>query len=333
MNIAILGATGVVGQEILSCLSRLAIRFDSLRLLASERSAGTAVSTPFGMLTVELVTPESFSGVDYVFMAAGSDVSREWASVAVERGAIVIDSSSAFRLDPNVPLVIPEINGEEALGAKIISKPNCTTAIAAMAVYPLYRAFGIRKMIVSTYQSASGAGGKGITELVEQTRAVLDGKKPEHDVFAHPLPFNIIPHIDVFQDNGYTKEEMKLTLETRRIFHDPSLAISCTSVRIPVLRVHCETIVLETEKPVTPEQARKVLSKAPGVEVRDDPTTNTYPMPITATGKFAVEVGRIRQNLCFGDHGLEFFVAGDQLLKGAALNAVHILQYLLSHPS
>ncbi|MFA5812793.1 MAG: aspartate-semialdehyde dehydrogenase [bacterium] len=331
MTIAILGATGAVGQEIIGCLGALHVPVDTLRLLASPRSAGATVQTPFGALTVKAVTPESFAVVDYAFLCAGSDVSKEWAPIAMEHGAVVIDSSSAFRGRPDVPLVIPEINGEAALGAQLIAKPNCTTTIAAMAVYPLHRAFRVKRMIVSTYQSASGAGGKGMVELVEQTKNVLAGREAAHTVFAHPLPFNVIPHIDAFQENGYTKEEMKLTLETQKIFGDPSMAISCTSVRIPVLRVHCETIVLETEKAVTPEEAREVLRHAPGVEVRDDPAAKEYPMPISATGKYAVEVGRIRRNLAFGDHGLEFFVAGDQLLKGAALNAVHILQYLLSH--
>ncbi|MEI8230580.1 MAG: aspartate-semialdehyde dehydrogenase [Candidatus Peregrinibacteria bacterium] len=333
MTIAILGATGAVGREIIGCLGTLRIPVTTLRLLASERSDGATVETPFGALAVEAVTPESFADVDYAFLCAGGDVSREWAPIAMEKGATVIDSSSAFRERADVPLVIPEINGEKAIGAKLIAKPNCTTVIAAMAVYPLYRAFGIKRMIVSTYQSASGAGGKGITELLRETRKVLEEREVTHAVFAHPLPFNIIPHIDSFQENGYTKEEMKLTLETQKIFADPSLLISCTSVRIPVLRVHCETIVLETEKPVTPEEAREVLRRAPGIEIRDDPAHNVYPMPITATGKYDIEVGRIRRNLAFGDHGLELFVAGDQLLKGAALNAVQILQYLLSHSS
>jgi len=331
MTIAILGATGAVGQEIIGCLGALRVPVTELRLLSSPRSAGSVVQTPLGLITVEAVTPEHFDGVDYVFLCAGGDVSKQWAPVAMKHGAVVIDSSSAFRGDPKVPLVIPEINGEAALGARLIAKPNCTTTIAAMAVYPLHRAFRVKRMIVSTYQSASGAGGKGMTELVEQTKNVLAGHEAGHVVFQHPLPFNVIPHIDAFQENGYTKEEMKMTLETQKVFNDSSILISCTAVRIPVLRVHCETIVLETEKVITPEEAREVLRHAPGVEVRDDPATFTYPMPITATGKYPVEVGRIRRNLAFGDHGLEFFVAGDQLLKGAALNAVHILQYLLSH--
>ena len=329
MTIAILGATGAVGHELLGCLENLKIPVSTLKLLSSPRSAGTVMKTAFGTITVEAVTKNSFDGVDFAIFSAGGDTSKEWAPIAIASGTIVIDNSSAFRMDPNVPLVIPEINGDKAKGATLIANPNCTTAIAAVAVYPLYRAFGLKKMLVSTYQSSSGAGGKGMRELQQETGNFLAGKKVSNAVFAHPLPFNIIPHIDTFQENGYTREEMKVAWETQKIFGDDSIAISCTAVRIPVLRVHCETIVLETEKPVTPEQAREVLRSAPGVEVRDEPLEKRYPMPLTASGKYAVEVGRIRRSLVFGDHGLEIFVAGDQLLKGAALNAVQILQSLL----
>lgn len=332
MRLAILGATGAVGREVLSCLSAMSISCEDIVLLASEKSAGTTIMTPLGMRPVQAVSKESFRDIDFAIFSAGNDAAKTWAPIANEMGCIVIDNSSAFRYDDAVPLVIPEINAECALGGvSLIANPNCTTAIAAIAVYPLYRAFGIRRMIVSTYQSASGAGAEGMQELKEETRNALDALPAKHRVFAHPIAFNIIPHIDTFQENGYTREEMKVAWEIRKIFGDDALQISCTAVRIPVMRVHCESIVIETERPVTPSEARRILSAAAGVELLDDPLKGVYPMPLTATGKFPVQVGRIRQSLAFGEYGLEFFVAGDQLLKGAALNALQILSFLLHH--
>ena len=307
------------------------MKIDALRLLTSARSAGKILETPFGSILTEEVCEKSFDGYDYAIFSAGSSVSKEWAPVANKSGCIVIDNSSAFRYDDAIPLVIPEINGEKALDAPLIANPNCTTAITAMAVYPLYKAFGTKRMITTTYQAASGAGARGMQELIDGTHQALDDKTVDHEAFAHPLPFNVIPRIDAMQENGYTKEEMKMSWETKKIFDDETLAISCTCVRIPVLRSHCISVVLETEKPVTPEEARKVLDVALGVEVHDDAENDVYPMPKTASHKDNIEVGRIRRNLVFGDHGLEFFVAGDQLLKGAALNAVQILEYILSH--
>jgi aspartate-semialdehyde dehydrogenase len=253
----------------------------------------------------------------------------------VANNCLLIDNSSAFRYEDDVPLVVPEINPEAARAHNgVIANPNCTTAIAAVALWPLHQKFGLKKVIVSTYQATSGAGAKGMAELVNQTGEVLqqsggDATKladcqvtPE--AFAHPIAFNLIPHIDSFQENGYTKEEMKVTWETRKIFGDPNLKISCTAVRIPTLRAHSESIVIETEKPISVEQAREVLAEAPGVDLVDNISENVYPMPLNASGKFNVEAGRIRQNLIFGENGLELFVCGDQLLKGAALNAVQI---------
>lgn len=342
MKLAILGATGAVGQEILSCMKRLNLKVDDIVLLASARSAGKELDTPLGKRTVQEVNPKAFEGIDYAIFSAGGDKSKEWAPVAVEHGCVVIDNSSAFRYDDDKPLVVPEINGEKALGAKIIANPNCTTAIAAMVTYPIYKAFGIEKMIIATYQSTSGAGAKGMWELLQETENYFKNRDPggnpqeqtkllNNKVFTHPIPFNIIPCIDAVQDNGYTKEEMKVNWETKKIFGDDSLKISCTCVRIPVLRVHCESIVIETAQPVTPEKAAEVLQKAPGVELRNDVRQNVYPMPLTAGGKFEVEVGRIRQNLVFGEKGIELFVAGDQLLRGAALNALNILRYLIDN--
>ncbi|CAM9333327.1 unnamed protein product [Discosporangium mesarthrocarpum] len=232
-------------------------------------------------------------------------------------------------MDPQVPLVVPEINAASAKGKKLIANPNCTTAIALMALYPLHKEFGVKKCIISTYQAASGAGAPGMTELVEETKKyVTTGEMPANKIFAHPLPLNVIPHIDAFQENLYTKEEMKVAWETRKIMDKPDMRISCTSVRIPTLRAHSEAITIETEKPVNLDRAREVLAAAPGVKVVDSPSSSQYPMPLTATGEDDVEVGRIRCNEVFGDQGLDFFVCGDQLLRGAALNAVLIAEAL-----
>lgn len=325
--VAIVGATGAVGEEMIRCLHELKFPVKELRLIASERSAGKEIETPFGKLTVQAIAPEVFEGCDIALFSAGGDISKEWRETVVKTGCLMIDNSSAFRYEDDVPLVVPEINGEAARNHHgVISNPNCTTAIAVMALWPLHQAFGLKKIIVSTYQATSGAGAQAMQELLDQTRVYLDGGKPEAHKFAHPIPFNLIPHIDKFQENGYTKEEMKVAWETWKIFGDSQIAISCTAVRIPTLRAHSESIVVETEKVVTPEAAREVLEKTAGVKVVDDTANNLYPMPLNASGQLDVEVGRIRQNLVFGDHGLEFFVCGDQLLRGAALNAVKIAQ-------
>lgn len=339
-NVVIVGATGAVGQEMIRCLHELEFPVGRLRLVASERSAGKIIPTPFGDITVEVVTDQVFEGSDIAIFSAGGDISKEWRESVGAAGCLMIDNSSAFRYEEDVPLVIPEINAEAAQNHHgVISNPNCTTAIMAVALYPLYKEFGLRRTIISTYQATSGAGAHGMQELVDQTEEVLrecDGDfekirncKVTPKAFLHQIAFNIIPHIDKFQENGYTKEEMKVAWETRKIFGDPGLLISCTAVRIPTLRAHSESIVIETKKPVTAEAARRVLSAAPGVKVVDNPAENLYPMPVNASYKFDVEVGRIRQNLVFGDHGLEFFVSGDQLLKGAALNAIQIAKLFI----
>lgn len=329
-NIVIVGATGAVGVEMIRCLKELDVPVGRLRLVASERSAGKVIATPFGDVTVELIGEQVFKECDIALFSAGSDISKAWREKVVQSGCVMIDNSSAFRYEKDVPLVVPEINPEAALAHHgVIANPNCTTAIAAVVIHPLYREFGLRKMFVSTYQATSGAGEKGMQELLHQTRAVMDEKSVSPSVFSHRIAFNLIPQIDAFQDNGYTKEEMKVVWETRKIFGDETLNISCTAVRIPTLRAHSESIVIETEKPVSVAQAREILSKTPGVKLVDDVQNRVYPMPLTATGAFDVEVGRIRQSLIFGDHGLELFVCGDQLLKGAALNAVQIVKILL----
>lgn len=327
-KIGIMGATGAVGREIIEVLHDRNFPVESLRLYASERSAGKTIETPFGEITIENAGSADYSQLDIAFFAISGGWSKENARKATDAGCYVIDNSSAFRYDDEVPLVVPEINADAIGDSKFIANPNCTTAIAAIPLYRLHREYGLKKVIISTYQATSGAGAAGMGELTEETRNYLEGKEVKNKVFAHPIAFNTIPHIDSFQDNDYTREEMKVVWETRKIFSEPDLAISCTCVRIPTMRVHGESIVIETEKPISPEDAKKLLSETEGVELRDDIENNIYPMPLTATKKYDVEVGRIRKNLVFGDYGLEFFVCGDQILKGAALNAVQIAEKL-----
>lgn len=327
MRVAIVGATGAVGHELMQVLEKSPLKFGELVLYASPRSAGNKLSFKGQELTVQ-VTPDGPIDADVILASAGGSVSKALAHKWIQGGGVVIDNSSAFRYDAEVPLVVPEVNGEAALKHHgIIANPNCTTAIAVVAVAPIHRQYGVKRMIVSTYQATSGAGQKGMDELLEQTRVQLGGGQATNEVFAHPIPFNVIPHIDAFQDNGYTKEEMKVAWETHKIIGDDSIKVSCTAVRIPTLRTHSEAITLELERPATPEEIRALLARAAGVEVRDNPGDKLYPMPLTASGKYDVEVGRIRQSLVF-DGGIDLFVAGDQLLKGAALNAVQIAEYL-----
>ena len=323
--VGIVGATGAVGAELMSVLADLNYPVGSLHLFASERSAGKTTTTPFGEKTIEAFSVEAAQKCDVVFLAVSGEFAKEYAPKIAEK-ALVIDNSSAFRLDDAVPLVIPEINPETAKGKKLIANPNCTTAILAVALWPLHQAFGVKKVIVSSYQATSGAGVEGMNELLAESRVVLDGGTAGHKVFAHPIAFNLIPHIDSFQPNGYTREEMKVTWETRKIFGAPDMPISCTAVRVPTLRVHSEAVTIETEKPITVEGARAAIAAAKGVKLFDDPDNKVYPMPINATMQHDCNVGRIRQSLIFGDHGIDFFVSGDQLLKGAALNAVQIAQ-------
>ncbi len=330
MKIAILGATGVVGNETLKCLEALKVEFDELILLASARSAGKVLSTPFDNITVQEVNEAAFEGTNYAIFSAGGETSKHWAPIANKKGCTVIDNSSAFRYQDEIPLIVPEINSDATGNAKLIANPNCTTAILAVALYPIYKNFGLKRVIASTYQATSGGGKAAMDELEAQTKNYLERKEISNTNFAHPIPFNLIPQIDKFQENGYTREEMKVTWETRKIFGVPDLKISCTAVRIPTFRAHAESVTVETEKPINPDQVREILKKSPSVKVVDDPENLQYPMPLTSTKKFDVEVGRIRKNDVFGDHGLDFFVCGDQLLKGAALNAVQILQVLIN---
>jgi aspartate-semialdehyde dehydrogenase len=324
LKVGIMGATGMVGQNLIDVLHKRNFPMESLRLFASTRSEGKKLDTPFGKLTVENADTADYSQLEMAFFAIGGGWPKENASKATQAGCVVIDNSSTFRYDPGIPLVIPEINPRAIGTSKLIANPNCTTAVAAIPLWIIYQNYGLSKVIVSTYQATSGAGDKGMAELEAETRKYLSGEKVGHETFVHPIPFNLIPHIDAFQENAYTREEMKVVWETRKIFGDDSIPISCTCVRIPTMRAHSESIVVETKKPVKPDDVRKLFATAAGIELKDDVKNNVYPMPLTASKKFDVEVGRIRQNLIFGDHGLEFFVSGDQLLKGAALNAVQI---------
>ena len=324
LKVGILGATGMVGRELLKVLFDRNFPIASLRLYASSRSEGKKIETPLGDITIENADNADYSQLDIAFFAIGGGWPKENAQKATDAGCIVIDNSSTFRYTKDVPLIIPEINPEAIGDAKLIANPNCTTAIAAIPLWQIYKNFGLKKVIISTYQATSGAGNGGMVELETETRKVLNGEKASNEIFAHPIPFNVIPHIDKFQENKYTKEEMKVVWETHKIFGDANIPISCTCVRIPTMRTHSESIVVETEKPVSPEKVRGIFEKTKGIVVKDDIENNVYPMPITASEKYDVEVGRIRQNLIFGDYGLEFFVAGDQILKGAALNAVQI---------
>ena len=330
VKVGIVGATGAVGEEILKVMEDRVFPASSLTLLASEKSAGKVVkSSRFGDITLEAFSFEAASKLDVLLLAVGGDFSLEWAEKLAEAGVLVIDNSSAFRMKEGVPLVIPEINIAASKGKKLIANPNCTTAIALMALWPIHQKYKIKKAIISTYQAASGAGAPGMKELEDGMRDIVNGGEAKNEYFAHPLPYNIIPHIDVFQENQYTKEEMKIVWETRKIMSAPDMKLSCTCVRIPTLRAHSEAITLELDKTATPDEIRACLSEAEGVDVVDDPENSKYPMPINATKKYDVEVGRIRRNDVFDDKGIDIFVSGDQLLRGAALNAVIIAEMMV----
>jgi aspartate-semialdehyde dehydrogenase len=332
-KVGVVGVTGAVGAEILGVLNKRGFPVSSLHAFASAKSAGKVVPAEgFGDIVVEEFTLEAARGMDVVFLAVDGDFAAAWAEkITADDGPWVIDNSSQFRYTDGVPLVVPEINGEECKKNKLIANPNCTTAIALMAIFPLFKEFGLKRMIMSTYQAASGAGAPGMNELEEGVKSYVAGSDlaGTNSVFAHPLPFNVIPHIDKFQENQYTKEEMKVVWETRKIMSVPDLPASCTCVRIPTFRAHAEAITIETEKPCSPDRARELLAVAPGVRLVDSPAENIYPMPITATAQYDVEVGRIRRSEAFGDMGLDLFVCGDQLLRGAALNAVLVAECAL----
>ncbi len=327
-TVAILGATGAVGQELLALLAERAFPIKELRLLASPRSAGVAVPWQGKKLEVQAVNEAALQGVDLVLASAGGSVSRQWAPLAVQQGAIVIDNSSAFRLNPEVPLVVPEVNPAAALQHKgIIANPNCTTILLSLALAPLAAQRPLKRVVVSTYQSASGAGARAMEELQQLSRTVLDGGEPQSEVLPYSLAFNLFLHNSPLQANGYCEEELKMLYETRKIMGLDQLRLTATCVRVPVLRAHSEAVNLEFEEPFPVEEARALLSAAPGLELIEDFATNRFPMPSDVTGRDAVAVGRIRQDLS-NPNALELWLCGDQIRKGAALNAIQIAELL-----
>ena len=333
MKVAIVGASGAVGQEFLRVLDEQQFPIDELLLFGSSRSAGRKYMFKGKEFEVrELKHNDDFKGVDSAFTSAGAGTSREFADTITKYGALMIDNSSAFRMDEDVPLVVPEVNGDDAFNTprNIIANPNCTTIQMVVALKPINDISKIRRVHVATYQAASGAGAAAMDELVAQYADIAQGKEPVVEKFAYQLAYNVIPHIDVFQENGYTKEEMKMFNETRKIMHEPELSVSAMCVRVPVMRAHSEAVWVETERPISPEEAREAFSKANGVVVVDNPSEKQYPMPLFVAGKDPVYVGRIRKDLA-NENGLSFWVVGDQIKKGAALNAVQIAQYILSH--
>lgn len=335
MNIAIVGASGAVGQELLRVLDQTDFPVDNLTLFGSKRSAGRTYAFRGKECVVkELLHNDDFRGIDIAFTSAGASTSREFADTITKHGTLMIDNSSAFRMDDDVPLVVPEVNGDDAFNAprRIIGNPNCTTIQMVVALKPINDLSPIRRVHVATYQAASGAGATAMDELAHQYEQIARGEKPTVEKFSAQLANNVIPHIDVFTDNGYTKEEMKMVNETRKIMHDPEIRVSATCVRVPVMRAHSEAIWVETEKPLTVEEAREAFAAAPGVVVMDNPAEKLYPMPLGLAGCDPVYVGRIRQDLA-GDNSLTFWTVSDQIRKGAALNAVQIAEYLSANKS
>jgi aspartate-semialdehyde dehydrogenase len=328
-HVAVVGATGAVGIEMIKTLEKRKFPVGKLTLLASARSAGKKLTFQGAETKVKELTKDSFAGIDIALFSAGGGISREFAPAAAQAGCVVIDNSSAFRMDDNVPLVIPEINAADVKWHKgIIANPNCTTAVTLMALYPLHQAFGCKRIFASSYQAVSGTGAKAIAELERQVFQVVKGQSVTREVYPHQIAFNVLPHVDSFLPSGYTKEEMKMQNEGRKIMHHPTFQASVTCVRVPVYRAHSVAVSAEFQKPVTVETAREVLKKAPGLQVIDDPAKNEYPQPLYLAEQYDCAVGRIRKD-CAMDNGLCFWVSGDQLLKGAALNAVQIAEELV----
>jgi len=332
LRIAVLGATGAVGAEILALLEQRQFPVKTLTLLASPRSAGTKLTFQGEAVDVQVLDDNCFKGIDLVLASAGGSVSKQWLPKAVAAGALAVDNSSAFRMDPVVPLVVPEVNPEAAkFHQGIIANPNCTTILMALAVWPLHQIQAVQRIVVATYQSASGAGARAMEEVKQQAQAMLNGHPPVTKAFPYPLAFNLFPHNSDLNDLGYCQEEMKMVNETRKIFGDPNIRISPTCVRVPVLRAHSEAINLEFNQPFSVAQAKDVLSQAPGVKVVEDWGRNYFPMPIEASGQDDVLVGRIRQDIS-NLNGLELWLSGDQIRKGAALNAVQIAELVMTSP-
>jgi len=328
-HVAVVGATGAVGIEMIKTLEKRNFPVGKLTLLASARSAGKKLKFRGQEIAVRELTKDSFSGIDIALFSAGGSISKEFAPMAAKAGCVVVDNSSAFRQDETVPLVIPEINASDVKQHQgIIANPNCTTAITLMALYPLHKAFTVKRIFASSYQAVSGTGAKAIEELERQVGQVVRREPVTKEVYPHQIAFNVLPQVDSFLPTGYTKEEMKMENEGRKIMHHPAFRASVTCVRVPVYRSHSIAVSAEFEKPVTMEAARAVLKKAPGLDVVDEPENKKYPMPLFTSERYNCEVGRIRMD-CALDNGLCFWVSGDQLLKGAALNAVQIAEELL----
>jgi aspartate-semialdehyde dehydrogenase len=331
-NIAIVGATGAVGVEFLHCLAQRNFPIGQLKLLASYRSAGKTLPFKGQPIVVEALTEDSFAGVDIALFSAGGETSKTYAPIAVKAGAVVVDNSSAFRMDRDVPLVVPEINARAIAGHKgIIANPNCAAIISMTPLWPIHQVNRLTRVTLATYQAASGAGAAAMEELAESTRAYLDGRDYAPKVLPHPYAFNLFSHnTKVDADTGYNDEETKVMRESRKIFGDDGLRISATCIRVPVLRAHAVAISFECERPITPEETRALLAQAPGIRLVDDRERNLFPMPRDASGQDDILVGRIRQDLSDpSGHTIAMFVAGDQLLKGAALNAVQIAEHLV----
>ncbi len=329
-HVAVVGATGAVGIEMIRTLEQRQFPVGKLTLLASARSVGKRLTFRGEEIVVQELTTESFHGIDLALFSAGGSISRDFAPAAVKAGCVVVDNSSYFRMDPTVPLVIPEINAGDALKHQgIIANPNCTTAITLMALYPLHKAFGVTRLVASSYQAVSGTGAKAIEELERQVRQIAAGEPVTREVYPHQIAFNVLPQVDSFLPTGYTKEEMKMQNEGRKIMHLPALRASVTCVRVPVYRAHSVAVSAEFERPVSLEAARAAWAAAPGLDIVDEPAQSKYPLPLAVSGKDNCAAGRLRLD-CALDNGLSFWVAGDQLLKGAALNAVQIAEVLLA---
>ena len=325
-NVAIVGATGLVGQEIIKVLGQRNFPMSSLQLFASDRSAGRRLTVDDEEIEVMETTPQSFDEIDIALFSAGSEISHHFAPIAAQSGAVVIDNSAAFRMEPDVPLVVPEVNADDIKNhSGIIANPNCSTIQLVVALYPLHRVNPIKRFIVDSYQAVSGTGAAALEELSEQARAVLEGRSVVPHVYPHQIAFNILPEIDLFLDNGYSKEEWKVVEESRKIMHDENIAISATCVRVPVFIGHSEAIHIEFSEPMSPDTARRILAEAPGVRVLDDPNISLYPQPWSVAGSDEVFVGRIRRDAS-NDRGLVIWVVADNLRKGAALNAIQIAE-------
>ena len=327
--VGIVGATGAVGQEMMSVLEKRQFPVSRLRLFASSRSAGREFDFRGEKVVVEELKSGVFEGVDYALFSAGGGTSKEFAPEAAASGCVVIDNSSAFRMDAGVPLVVPEINGEDVMNHQgIIANPNCSTIITLMALAPLHREYGLLRVIASTYQAVSGTGAQAIEELKTQVNQIARSEAVSKNVYPHQIAFNVLPHVDQFLDSGYTKEEMKMENEGRKILHHADLKVSCTCVRVPVYRAHSIAVSAEFRREVSVESAREVISRFPGMRVKDNPAGFEYPMPLDIAGEYDCFAGRIRKDCAFAN-GLSLWVVGDQLLKGAALNAVQIAELLL----